>query len=191
MNKSLLFGAIAVLFLLSGCTDKATVDVGTQEATETQETASSTQEVDSVATNAQTQPVETTTVQSADNTDVLSSLIERLEQNAKSIYFAFDQFDISSTAQSAIEDNAKLFNLAEAESLSVKIEGNCDEWGTDEYNYALGLKRAKAVKDALVAQGVNEDRITIVSYGESNPACAESAKACWSKNRRADFKLFQ
>jgi peptidoglycan-associated lipoprotein len=191
MNKGLLFGAISVLFLLSGCADKATIDVGTQGTIEPQGIVDGTQETDSVATNAQTQPAEATTVQTADNTNVLSNVVERLEQNAKSIYFGFDQFDINPTAQSAIEDNAELFNLAEAAGLSVKIEGNCDEWGTDEYNYALGLKRAKAVKDALVAQGVSEDRITIVSYGESNPACTESAKTCWSKNRRADFKLFQ
>ncbi|MDR1284722.1 MAG: peptidoglycan-associated lipoprotein Pal [Campylobacteraceae bacterium] len=175
MKKGLFFGAIAVLFLLSGCTDKATVDVGTQDT-------------DSRATNAQ--PADTT-VQPADNANVLSSLIARLEQNTKSIYFNFDQFDINPNSQKAIEDNAKLFNLAEAASLSIKVEGNCDEWGTDEYNYALGLKRAKAVKEALVAQGVNESRITIVSYGESNPACTESLKECWSQNRRADFKLFQ
>ncbi|MDR0407841.1 MAG: OmpA family protein [Campylobacteraceae bacterium] len=175
MNKSLFFGAIAVLFLLSGCTDKATVDVGTQET-------------DTRATNAQSTD---TTVRSAEGVNVSSGLIERLEQNAKSVYFNFDQFDINTGAQKAIEDNARLFNLPEAEGLSIKVEGNCDEWGTDEYNYALGLKRAKAVKDALVAQGVNESRITIVSYGESNPACTESLKSCWSQNRRADFKLFQ
>ncbi|MDR1554985.1 MAG: OmpA family protein [Campylobacteraceae bacterium] len=175
MNKKLFFGTIAVLLLLSGCTKKATVDVGTQET-------------DTKATQAQSTE---STVQPVDSSNVLASLIERLEQNTKSIYFDFDQFEVNPNSQSAIEDNAKLFNLAEAASLSIKVEGNCDEWGTDEYNYALGLKRAKAVKDALVAQGVNENRIIIVSYGESNPACTESAKTCWSKNRRADFKLFQ
>jgi peptidoglycan-associated lipoprotein len=175
MNKSLLFGVVAVLFLLSGCTDKATVDVGTQQT-------------DSIATNIQ--PADSTSdVQAGESIDISSSLIERLEQNTKSIYFDFDQFDIRPSAQSAIEDNAKLFNLTEAADLSIKIEGNCDEWGTDEYNYALGLKRAKAVKDALITQGISADRITIVSYGESNPACTESSKACWSQNRRADFKL--
>ncbi|MDR3178296.1 MAG: OmpA family protein [Campylobacteraceae bacterium] len=180
MSKKLLFGVIAALFLLSGCTKKATVDVGTQET-------------DTIATNAQQTVVEETptTVQPAESTETLSSIIERLEKNTKSIYFNFDQFEIGSGAQGAIEDNAKLFNLAEAAQLSIKVEGNCDEWGTDEYNYALGLKRAKAVKDALIAQGVSENRITIVSYGESNPACTESVKTCWSQNRRADFKLFQ
>ncbi|MDR3346072.1 MAG: OmpA family protein [Campylobacteraceae bacterium] len=172
MSKKLLFGAIAALFLLSGCSDKATVDVGTQDA-------------DSKASSA----TGTSTVTSGDTNELSSSLIERLERNAKSIYFDFDQFDISASSQSAISDNAKLFNLVEAANLNVKVEGNCDEWGTDEYNFALGLKRAKAVKDALIAQGVKADRVTIVSYGESNPACTQASKECWGQNRRADFKL--
>jgi peptidoglycan-associated lipoprotein len=88
-----------------------------------------------------------------------------------------------------IEANAELFKRADAAGLSIKIEGNCDEWGTDEYNYALGLKRAKSVKDALVAQGVSESRIMVVSFGESNPACSQSNKDCWAQNRRAEFKL--
>ena len=91
--------------------------------------------------------------------------------------------------QSTVDANADLFKGAEAANLSIKVEGNCDEWGTDQYNYALGLKRAKSVKDALGARGVNADRIMVVSYGESNPACKESNKACWDKNRRAEFKL--
>ena len=91
--------------------------------------------------------------------------------------------------QSAINTNAGLFNQSEAQGLSVKVEGNCDEWGTDEYNYALGLKRAKAAKDALVKQGVAADRITVVSYGESNPVCTDKTKACDAQNRRAEFKV--
>jgi peptidoglycan-associated lipoprotein len=61
--------------------------------------------------------------------------------------------------------------------------------GTDEYNYALALKRAKSVKESLATYGVDSSRIMIVSFGESNPACKESNKACWDKNRRAEFKL--
>ena len=74
---------------------------------------------------------------------------------------------------------------------TIKLEGNCDEWGTDEYNYALGLKRAKSVKDTLVAHGVSESNLKLISYGESNPTCTEKNEACWSKNRRVEFKINQ
>jgi len=72
---------------------------------------------------------------------------------------------------------------------TIKIEGNSDEWGTDEYNYALGLKRAKAVKDSLVMDGIAAQGISVVSFGESNPVCSEKNSACWQKNRRSEHKL--
>ncbi len=119
----------------------------------------------------------------------LAKLIADLEQKAGKVYFDFDKYNIRPDMQSVIAANAALFKQAAASGLSIKVEGNCDEWGTDEYNYALGLRRAKAVKDALVAQGVAADRIMVVSFGESNPVCSESNKQCWDRNRRAEFKL--
>ena len=77
----------------------------------------------------------------------------------------------------------------DAASFNIKLEGNCDEWGSDEYNFALGLKRANAVKKALVAEGVDAAKISMFSYGESNPTCKDKTQACWSKNRRVDFTL--
>jgi len=71
----------------------------------------------------------------------------------------------------------------------IKLEGNCDEWGTDEYNYALGLKRAKTAKDALVADGVDAQKIIMVSFGESNPICTQKNTTCWKMNRRVDYRL--
>ncbi|MDR2080409.1 MAG: OmpA family protein [Campylobacteraceae bacterium] len=168
MSKKLLVSAVTVLFLLSGCTDKAQVDAGEQY-------------VDTKAGGS--------VVEGGVSDPNVSSLIQRLESLSRSIYFDFDQFDVKSSELDAIRSNSVLFTGTDAAGLSVKIEGNCDEWGTDEYNYALGLKRAKAVKDALIANGVPENRITIVSYGETNPACTSSSKECWSKNRRVDFKL--
>ncbi|MDR1615214.1 MAG: OmpA family protein [Campylobacteraceae bacterium] len=167
MSKKLLMGAIAALFLLSGCTDKAQVDAGSEY-------------VDTKADGASTVTISDPQV---------ANLVSRLEGLAKSIYFDFDQFDVKSSELNVIKNDADLFTSTDAAGLSIKVEGNCDEWGTDEYNYALGLKRAKAVKDALVTNGVPENRITIVSYGETNPACTGSSKECWSKNRRVDFKL--
>ena len=78
---------------------------------------------------------------------------------------------------------------AAASAYGVKLEGNCDEWGSDEYNFALGLKRAQAVKTELVNEGVDAKRISMVSLGKSTPVCAEKTKECWAKNRRVDFKL--
>lgn len=104
------------------------------------------------------------------------------------VYFDFDKFNIRNDMQKVVANNASVFNK-DAANASIVVEGNCDEWGTDEYNQALGLKRAKAVKEALVAQGVNADRISVKSYGETNPVCTERTKACDAQNRRAEFKL--
>ncbi len=124
-----------------------------------------------------------------DGMSALQKLIASLEANSKVIYFDFDKFNIRKDQQANIDANAALFNSSEAKGFSIKVEGNCDEFGTDEYNYALGLKRAKSVKDGLVAKGMNADRVTVVSYGESNPTCTDKNKACWDKNRRAEFKV--
>ena len=124
-----------------------------------------------------------------DGMSALQKLIASLEANSKTIYFDFDKYNVRKDQQANIDANAALFNSTEAKGFSIKVEGNCDEFGTDEYNYALGLKRAKSVKDGLVAKGMVADRITVVSYGESNPACTDHNKACWDKNRRAEFKV--
>lgn len=127
-----------------------------------------------------------------DNNDAATAIAEAiaaLENDVNKIYFDFDKYDIRPDMQIAIRSNARLLNSTKARDFSIKVEGNCDEWGTDEYNYALGLKRAKSVKEALVSFGVSPDRIMIVSFGESNPECTDSNKACWDKNRRAEFKL--
>ena len=106
-------------------------------------------------------------------------------QFIQSIYFGFDKYDLTAEQRAVAKANA---SKLEGYTGKVKIEGNCDEWGTDEYNYALGLKRAKVVKDALVADGVAADSISLVSFGESNPVCSDKNADCWQKNRRAEYK---
>ena len=102
----------------------------------------------------------------------------------KSIFFALDKYLIDDENRQIVKNNSKV--LASL-SQNIKIEGNCDEWGSDEYNFALGLKRAKSAKDALVADGVVESKISLVSLGESNPQCKEQNEECWKLNRRVDF----
>lgn len=104
----------------------------------------------------------------------------------QSVYFGFDRYDVSPEMQAVIAHNV---HNAKSQSGRIRIEGNCDEFGSDEYNYALGLKRAKAVKDALVAQGIAPSRTVLVSYGESNPVCSEATETCYRRNRRADLRI--
>ena len=89
--------------------------------------------------------------------------------------------------QSVINQNASVFS--QNSNFKIMVEGNCDEWGSDEYNYALGVKRAKAGKDALIAQGIAADRIEITSNGESKPVCTDKTKTCDAQNRRDEFRL--
>jgi peptidoglycan-associated lipoprotein len=104
--------------------------------------------------------------------------------NLKDIYFDFDKYDIRPGDAKILDSNATW--LKSNDNL-VLIEGHCDERGTNEYNLALGERRAKATMNYLVSQGVQAGRITIISYGEERPMCTEHNEACWAKNRRAHF----
>jgi len=105
----------------------------------------------------------------------------------QSIYFEFGDYAVSSGMENKLAANANVAHNASASK--IKIEGNCDEFGTDEYNYALGLKRAKAVKDGIAAQGIDTSKMVIVSFGESNPVCSNPTDGCYSQNRRVDLRL--
>ena len=109
----------------------------------------------------------------------------------ESVHFAFDKYKLSDEMRDVTTSNyVKIDEASQSYAdLKIKLEGNCDEWGSDEYNYALGLKRAKATKDALVADGVNAKNIVMVSFGESNPVCTQRNTACWKMNRRVDYRL--
>jgi peptidoglycan-associated lipoprotein len=102
--------------------------------------------------------------------------------NVKLIYFDFDKADIRPGDAKILDANAAWLK---SNDYLVLIEGHCDERGTNEYNLALGERRAKAAMNYLVAQGVPANRITVISYGEERPTCTEHAESCWAKNRRA------
>ncbi len=101
------------------------------------------------------------------------------------VHFEFDKADVREADAPKLDANAGW--LKSNTDHLVVIEGHCDERGTTEYNTALGDRRAKATMNYLVSRGVPASRITVVSYGEERPACAQHADDCWAKNRRAHF----
>jgi len=106
---------------------------------------------------------------------------------AESIYFDFDKSDLKPAARSTLDKKAGW--LRTNSGFKLRIEGNCDERGTAEYNLALGERRAKSAAKYLTALGISADRISTVSYGEEKPADPGHNEAAWSKNRRDEFKL--
>ena len=101
------------------------------------------------------------------------------------IYFDFDQSTIRDDAKTVMKANANY--LKANPKVNVRIEGNCDERGTIEYNQALGQRRAANAKKYLAALGISAKRISLVSYGKEKPVCSSSDETCWEKNRRDDL----
>jgi len=99
------------------------------------------------------------------------------------VHFAFDSVDLDAAGREALARN--LTFLRDNVRAKIEVEGHADSRGTIEYNLALGAKRAKAVKDYLVTQGVAAERISTISYGKELPLCHEESESCWARNRRA------
>lgn len=111
------------------------------------------------------------------------------EQPLEMIHFDFDKYAIKDNEKPILQRNADW--LKKWDSVKVLIEGHCDERGTEEYNLALGEKRAKATFDYLVSLGISPDRMKTISYGESQPLDKASNETAWAKNRRAQFTVIE
>ncbi len=116
-----------------------------------------------------------------------SSLAEKLNTQGvlQAIRFDFDKYDLKPEAIRTLGDNAS--KIKQYAQFKVRVEGNCDERGTVEYNLALGEKRARAGRDYLVSLGIPTQRLRIISYGKERPADQGHNEDAWSKNRRDDF----
>lgn len=99
------------------------------------------------------------------------------------VYFEYDEISLSEETRDRLARNAEL--LKSQPTFQVTIEGHADERGTNEYNLALGDRRANAVRDYLGSLGVDGGRLRIITYGEERPVCTDSSESCWSQNRRA------
>jgi peptidoglycan-associated lipoprotein len=105
---------------------------------------------------------------------------------AADIYFQLDEAGLSDEARSQLQRNADLLRQAQ---FSVTVEGHADSRGTNEYNVALGERRATAVTDYLGSLGVAANRLRTISYGEERPVCTTEEESCWSQNRRAHLVI--
>ena len=101
------------------------------------------------------------------------------------VHFPFDSDSMDANGQAIAAENAQ-FMMNHA-PVQVRLEGNTDDRGTQEYNLALGERRAETVKRYLESQGVSAARISTVSFGKDNPLCSQNDQACWARNRRVDF----
>ncbi len=118
---------------------------------------------------------------------VLPTEKELALRELKTVFFALDSYVLSDHANSILENNAKW--LVKLTTINIKIEGHCDDRGTEEYNMALGANRARAVYESMVAAGVDKTRLSTISYGESFPVDTGQDEEAWAKNRRAIFKV--
>jgi peptidoglycan-associated lipoprotein len=124
------------------------------------------------------------TVVSASTTNVYS---ESSLTSSSTVYFSYDNYNIDPIGSDKIKNLAAIVKM---NGLNVRVEGHCDERGTREYNLALGERRANAIAELLIINGVSKANIMTVSYGEEKPSARGSNEKSWSKNRRALIKTF-
>ena len=105
------------------------------------------------------------------------------------IHFDYNGYNIQPQDGSILQQNASW--LRDHPNARTQIEGHCDERGSEEYNIALGAKRAQAAKDYLVTLGIQASRLSTISYGKELPLCTEHDESCWAQNRRAHFVVTQ
>ena len=106
-------------------------------------------------------------------------------EGLSTVNFAYDSATLSESAKKTLNENAEW--IKKNNDVAIQIEGHCDSRGSVEYNLALGERRAKRVKNYLVAQGIDSKRLSIISYGKEKPIASGSSESAHSQNRRANF----
>lgn len=174
MNKIHIIGALgAILLFISGCGDDTKVSTGGSGA---------------IAVQGEDAPMNAQLDAQAGGAGASDNFVQLDEGSLPTILFGFDKYTIQENMLPNIE---KAANALKQSGAKVVLEGNTDSFGSDEYNFALGKKRADSVRNALEIRGVNPSNISTVTYGESKPVCTQATKECYQANRRVDFKIAQ
>lgn len=165
-------GAMAALFLVAACATKDTTPV--DESAPAAPVADSSPVEAAPTTSVEVEPMDTGPAQ-----DTQEYLVANIGDR---VHFDYDQFDLSAEARDILRRQADW--MITNGGVRVSIEGHCDERGTREYNLALGDRRATAIKNYLVALGVDGSRVQTISYGKERPQNPGSNNSAWAENRR-------
>ena len=187
-SRAWIFGAIMLAMLLAlgvSCAKKQ-VTMETQEmaADESQQSA----EDEAARREAEEARLREQRAREARQRQEASSMSEAARRAAfedEEIHFDFDKYVLTPQAMMILDDKAAY--LREHAGVRVLVEGHADDRGSNEYNLALGDRRANSAKNYLVKSGVAESRITTISYGEEQPLCMQQNESCWYRNRRGHF----
>lgn len=192
MKKVMFLSVLAAVVVLTGCATKqpAISQVGTTKpvsvpaANNNQQ--SSSENVSGIGSSGVSSSSQSST-QAATPSNTLSPM-QQLQNKLNSIYFDFNKYNIRSNMVGTLQQDIQTLKSSDS-NYTIKLEGNCDDRGSNEYNFALGLRRTETVKKALVNAGINAANITMISYGKTRPVCTQQTPECWQKNRRVDFKI--
>ncbi|MBA4372155.1 MAG: peptidoglycan-associated lipoprotein [Thermodesulfovibrio sp.] len=168
--------------MVAGCSQKTTTKPDTQENLASKQVQKSETTEPKKAEKVPAIPVE-----SIDSKNDASTITAVKDNMFTDILFDFDRYDIKEADKTTLR-RVSDYLITQPEA-RISIEGHCDERGTNEYNLALGERRAKAVKDYLTSMAVASKKIDTISFGEERPICKESTEECWAKNRRAHFVI--
>jgi peptidoglycan-associated lipoprotein len=135
-------------------------------------------------------PVDTSTppppvVNQPEETEITDNILADITRQLQPVFYDYNKSDIREDQITALQNNARI--LKQNARVNALVEGHCDERGTEEYNLALGERRARASKDYLVGLGIADNRINTISYGESKPFAEGHNEDAWQQNRRAHF----
>ncbi|MDP2279555.1 MAG: peptidoglycan-associated lipoprotein Pal, partial [Nitrospirota bacterium] len=178
----LLFLSFMLVFVFAGCAKKAITTPVEQEAPK--ETAQKAAPVEQTPMKAE-EPVMAKAEPKKVETVPVKEVTEAKSSQFGNIHFDFDKYTIREDAKPALKAAADW--LIKNKDAKMILEGHCDDRGTNEYNLALGEKRAKSARDYIASAGVGKDRLDMISYGEEKPLCKEQTEDCWQKNRRVQF----
>ena len=178
-----LLGLLLVFGVSCAKKQVATTETGQEQAAEEAAAQQAAEEEAAVAVE------ETVTEEAAFDEEAARAAEEAMmrEFEGQHINFDFDKYVLTPQSMMILDEKAAW--LREHPEARVLIEGHTDERGSNEYNLALGDRRSNSAKDYLVKSGVDESRLTTISYGEEQPLCMESDESCWWRNRRAQFDL--